>query len=483
MSNDERRMSNDEVPVNHFDIRNSTFDIRYCFSCVAVRLIFPLKCFSLLFTPSSAFGGLPGRLLRTSAGEGRASLPPLLFTLLFTLHPSPFTFIALSQVLVGADRLVADEFMLIDGKRVGLVTNHTGVLSNGNHLADVLHATPRVTLQALFGPEHGIRGETEGGLEISHGRDAKTGARVYSLYGKIRKPTSEMLDSVDVLMFDIQDVGTRFYTYISTMSYAMEAAAGKGIPFIVLDRPNPIRGTWVEGFIRDDSLRSFVGLHPIPIAHGMTIGELAMLINGAGWLENGIKADLIVVPMKGWKREMWYDETGLQWVAPSPNMKTQSTAVVYPGTCLIEGTNLSEGRGTNKPFEYIGAPYVDGKRWAVALNSYKLPGVKFEPIRFTPENNPQISTKHGGKECGGVFIHVTDRNAYEPVKTGVFILVSAKQLFPNEFGWRKASIDRLSGTTLLRESVEKRLSAPEIVELWLNRIKKFEPLRGKYLLY
>ena len=404
-------------------------------------------------------------------------------SILFTLHPLLFTFFAYSQVLVGADRLVSDEFVLIEGKRVGLVTNHTGILSDGRHLADVLHEDRRVTLQALFGPEHGIRGETEGGLEVSHDRDAKTGARVFSLYGATNKPTPEMLDSIDMLLFDIQDVGVRFYTYISTMSYAMEAAAEKGIPFIVLDRPNPIRGTEVEGFVREDSLRSFVGLHPIPIAYGMTIGELAMLFNGAGWLKGGVRANLIVVPMKGWKRSMWYDETGVRWIPPSPNMKTLSTAVVYPGTCLIEGTNLSEGRGTDKPFEYIGAPYVDGEKWAELLNSYDLPGVRFEPVRFTPAPNESVNPKHASKECEGVFLNVTDRNVYEPVKTGIYILVSAKHLFPRDFGWRKASIDRLSGTPMLRESIDKGLSASKIVELSQKTIEQFEHLRSRYLLY
>jgi uncharacterized protein YbbC (DUF1343 family) len=263
----------------------------------------------------------------------------------------------------------------------------------------------------------------------------------------------------------------------------MEAAAEKGIPFIVLDRPNPIRGTLIEGFIREDSVRSFVGLHPLPIAYGMTMGELAMLINGAGWLKNGVKANLIVVPMKGWRREMWYDQTGLRWIPPSPNMKTLSTAVVYPGTCLMEGTNLSEGRGTERPFEYIGAPYIDGVKWARILNSYGLAGVRFDPIRFTPDANPQVHTKYAGNECGGVFVNVTDRDAYEPVKAGIAILVSVQHLFPREFQWRESSIDRLSGVRALRMMIGRGAGIPDIVKKSHKGLEEFETLRKRFLLY
>ncbi len=397
-------------------------------------------------------------------------------------------------VKTGADLLFEKHFALIEGKRVGLITNHSALLSNGavfrhpvqrdKHLADVLFEEKRTKLTVLFGPEHGIRGDAPDGRSIQHGTDTKTGLPVYSLYGQVRKPTPDMLKDVDVLIFDIQDIGARFYTYISTMSYGMEAAAELGIPYIVLDRPNPIRGTWVEGFIREDTLASFVGLHSIPVAHGMTIGELARLFNGEGWLAKRVKATLTVVEMEGWKRSMWYDETGLQWVRPSPNMVTLRTATVYPGTCFIEGTNLSEGRGTERPFEYIGAPWVDGKRWAHELNALHLPGVRFESIEFTPEEIPHAAAnpKHRGIKCGGIFVNVTDRNRYEPVRTGVAILSTAKRLFP-EMQWRVSSIDRLAGTTKLRLSIDAGMSPDAIAGSWKVEVEQFKRLREQYLLY
>lgn len=389
------------------------------------------------------------------------------------------------DVRTGADHLLSDRTDLIAGKRIGLVTNHTALLSDGRHLADALASDERTTLVALFGPEHGIRGESPGGLSVDHGIDAATGVQVFSLYGTTRKPTPEMLEGIDVLLFDIQDIGARFYTYISTMSYAMEAAAEQGIPFIVLDRPNPIRGTWVEGFIREDSLRSFVGLQPIPIVHGMTVGELASLFNGEGWLEGGIKADLTVVRMSGWSRGMWYDETGLQWVKPSPNMATMRTAVVYPGTCLIEGANLSEGRGTERPFEYLGAPFVDGTLWAETLNALALPGVTFSPVTFTPKSIPGVTgrPKHEGDACKGIFVNVLDRDVYEPVRTGVFILSTARSLFPSDFRWREGAIDRLSGTTLVRTVLDRGGDPNELVDSWKEGVENFRRIREKYLLY
>ncbi len=390
-----------------------------------------------------------------------------------------------APVKTGADLLLSEYLHLIEGKRVGLVTNHSGVLSDGRHLADALAATPGVTLAALFGPEHGIRGDAPDGTTIHDSIDQRTQVPVYSLYGSINKPTPEMLKSIDVLLFDIQDVGVRFYTYTSTLSLTMEAAAEQGIPYVVLDRPNPIRGTRVEGFMLEDSLRSFVGLHPIPIAYGMTIGELATLFNGEGWLRNGVRANLTVMRMKGWKRTMWYDETGLRWIKPSPNIATLRTAIVYPGTCLIEGTNISEGRGTERPFEFIGAPFIDGDRWATELNSLRLPGVLFQPIAFTPRSIPNVaaSPKHEGKLCRGVHVDVTDREMFEPVRTGVSILAVGRRLFGSAMEWRERSIDRLSGTSSLRAMVDAGKSGDEIAASWREGIAEFTSLREKYLLY
>lgn len=392
---------------------------------------------------------------------------------------------AAAQVKTGADLLFEKHFKLIEGKRVGLVTNHTAMLSNGKHLADALHEDKRTKLVALFGPEHGVRGDAPAGDKISDAVDGKTGVPAYSLYGGINKPTKEMLKDVDVLIYDIQDVGVRFYTYISTLSYAMEAAAEHKIPYVVLDRPNPIRGTWVEGFNRDDSLRSFVGLHPIALANGMTIGELATMYNNEGWLKGGVKANLTVVKMEGWKRSMWYDQTGLKWLPPSPNIPTLDAAILYPGTCLFEGTNLSEGRGTLRPFENIGAPYIDGSKWAKALNDAKLKGVAFEAVEFTPRSIPNMATrpKRLGEKCGGVLVKVTNRDVLEPVKVGVAMLVTAKALYPDSLKWRERSIDRLSGTPKLRKAIDAGATTEEIVVMWKSDVEQFKKVRAKHLLY
>jgi uncharacterized protein YbbC (DUF1343 family) len=286
-----------------------------------------------------------------------------------------------------------------------------------------------------------------------------------------------MLEGLDVLLYDIQDVGARFYTYISTMTYAMEAAAEAGIPFVVLDRPNPITGERVEGFVLEDSLKSFVGLHPIPIVHGMTTGELASMINGQGWLKGGVRANLTVVRMRGWERSMWYDETGLAWISPSPNMRTLRTVVVYPGTCLFEGTNLSEGRGTDSPFELVGAPFIDAEEWAETLNGLKLPGVQFEPELFTP-----TGSKHSGVECRGVRVNVTNRAVFEPVRTGIWMLATALDLHRDKFAWRPQAIDRLAGTALVRQSVgEGRTGA--LLEHASRSLDGFLTLRSRFLLY
>ncbi len=388
------------------------------------------------------------------------------------------------QVKTGADLLFEKQFKLIEGKRVGLVTNHSALLSNGKHLADALNEDKRTKLTVLFGPEHGVRGDAPAGAQIDNDMDTKTGVRVYSLYGKINKPTPEMLRDVDVLIYDIQDVGVRFYTYVSTLSYAMEAAAENNIPYIVLDRPNPIRGTWVEGFNRDDSLRSFVGLHPIVIAHGMTIGELATMYNDEGWMKDGVKAKLTVVKMEGWMRSMWYDETGLKWVRPSPNLPTLKSAIVYPGTCFFEGVNISEGRGSEHPFEYMGAPYIDPVKWANALNACNLQGVEFEPTNFTPRSieGVVLHPKYEGVSCKGVWVRIIDRNVLEPVKVGVYMLATAKELFADSVKWRR-SINRLAGTPKLAAAIDAGVPPERIVEMWRDDVEKFKKIRAKHLLY
>ena len=388
-------------------------------------------------------------------------------------------------VTCGADELLAHHKDLIVGKRIGLITNQSAVLADGRRLSDVLARDSDVKLIALFSPEHGIQGLKAEGASVQQMRDSAAGIPVYSLYGAVQKPTEEMLKGVDVLIFDVQDVGARFYTFLSTMLLAEEAAAEHGIPFLVLDRPNPIRGIIMEGPLRDDSLRSFVGWPPIPIAHGMTIGELAAMANGEGWLKNGLKSKLTVITMKRWKRTMWYDETGLQWIPPSPNMPTIQTAIVYPGTCLIEGTNVSEGRGSEKPFEYIGAPWVDEQQLAQMLNNDSLPGVSFQPITFVPSVRKEASRdlKYKGALCRGVFINVTARDFYHPVETGIALLCALQALFPAHFQMHNHQIDLLIGAPTVREMISRQVPFHLIVGSWSNELSHFGEKRRKYLLY
>jgi uncharacterized protein YbbC (DUF1343 family) len=388
----------------------------------------------------------------------------------------------IASVRTGADILVSERLGEIAGKRVGLVCNHTSRLKDGRHLADVLHGATGVSLVALFGPEHGIRGDQEG--SVVNGVDSKTGVPVYSLYGSSYAPPVTVLDSIDLLLFDIQDVGARFYTYISTLGHVMTAAARAGVPVIVLDRPNPIRGISVEGPVRLDSLASFVGYAPIPVTHGMTVGELSLLYNGEGYLQGGVRADLSVIAMRGWTRGLWFDETGLEWVKPSPNMATVETATVYPGACFFEGTNLSEGRGTDRPFEMIGAPWVDTARVLAALKGLRLAGVEFRGAGFTPRQNQQGAVpKHNGAECRGVRLVVTDRNRFVPVATGVALLWAFKTSHPKEFQWRAGSIDRLAGTPVLREMLDAGRDPATIAGAWAEQVGRFRSIRSKYLLY
>ncbi|PLR74029.1 DUF1343 domain-containing protein [Bacillus sp. UMB0728] len=381
---------------------------------------------------------------------------------------------------LGIEVLLDDQKELIEGKRVGLITNPTGVDQELNSIVDLLHNDPEVELTALYGPEHGVRGSAQAGEYVEFYTDEKTGLPVYSLYGATKKPTPEMLENVDVLLFDIQDVGTRFYTYIYTMAYAMEAAKENDIPFIVLDRPNPLGGTEVEGPVLETPYKSFVGNYEIPLRHGMTVGELAKLFNE----EFKISADLTVVKMKGWKRDMLYDETGLQFVMPSPNMPTLDTALVYPGAALIEGTNVSEGRGTTKPFELIGAPFINADNLAQQLNSLNLKGVSFRAASFTPS-----ISKHAGKLSHGIQIHITDPDEFEPVKTGLHIVKSIHDLYPEDFAFRAEDsrgisfFDQLIGNGWVREAIEEGKSVEWIESQWKDELKDFTKVRKDYLMY
>ncbi len=386
---------------------------------------------------------------------------------------------------IGADRLVNDSMKLIDGKNVGIVTNNTGLLSNGTHIVDTLHSLQNVKVVALFGPEHGIRGKAPAGAKVESDVDQKTQIPVYSLYGKISKPTKEMLKNIDVLIYDIQDVGARFYTYISTLYYVLQAGAENNIPVIVLDRPNPINGVSVDGPVRADDQKSFVGIAPIPIMYGMTIGELAEFFVGEGYLGGNLKPDLTVVKLKNWNRDKHYDDFSIPWVKPSPNIPDINTAIVYPGTCLIEGVNVSEGRGTYHPFLTIGAPYINSKELINQIEKEGAAGVELSEINFTPVNIPTMAAnpKYKGEECNGISIKITDRNKFEPVKFGIELVYALHKLYPEKLKFRDAGFDRLSGDSEVRKDILAGKTPDEIFAKWQPKLNKFLNIREKYLLY
>jgi uncharacterized protein YbbC (DUF1343 family) len=388
----------------------------------------------------------------------------------------------LAAVRLGSDVLLSSG--RLKGARVGVVCNHASIDRGFCHVIDRVAATEGVTLAAIFGPQHGFRSDVQDNMvETPHRDDPRRRVPVYSLYSETREPTSEMLRGIDVLLIDLQDIGARIYTYIYTMANCLRAAARHGVAVVVCDRPNPIGGNSIEGARLREGWDSFVGLYPIPMRHGMTIGELAKLFNK----EFGIGASLEVVPMEGWTRSAYADSTGLPWVMPSPNMPTLDTAIVYPGTVLFEGTMLSEGRGTTRPFELVGAPWIDAERFAGEMNERRLSGVHFRPAGFEP-----TFQKHAKQPCGGCQIHVTDREAFQPVKTGVALIEMFRRFDPARFQWRqppyeyeheKMPIDILAGSNLLREQIESGLSAEEIAASWRDDEEGFRHLRQPYLLY
>ncbi len=378
------------------------------------------------------------------------------------------------KVELGVDRLMENPEIL-KGKRVGLITNPTGINAERTSIVDLFDQSDDFELTALYGPEHGVRGDAQAGSTVSSYIDDVTGLPVYSLYGATKKPTAEMLQDVDVLVFDIQDVGTRYYTYIYTMAYAMEAAAENDIPFVVLDRPNPQGGLRVDGPVLDPDYSSFIGLYPIPLKHGMTVGELARLFN----TEYQIQADLEVVKMKGWKRSMMYEDTGLPFVMPSPNMPTTDTVNVYPATGLFEGTNLSEGRGTTKPFQLIGAPYIKAHDYANELNELELPGVAFRAASFTP-----TFSKHAGKLTHGVEVYVTDPVRFESTRTGIAMIQTAHDMYPDDFEFLANDfITKLTGNAYVKDMILEGAPLEDILMKIENERDAFLPIRKEYLLY
>jgi uncharacterized protein YbbC (DUF1343 family) len=385
-------------------------------------------------------------------------------------------------VVLGSDRLLAST--ALDGKRVGLVCNPASVDRELRHVADRVAAVPGPRLTALFGPQHGFRSDVQDNMiETRHAQDEVRRVPVYSLYSEVREPTPAMLRDLDVLVIDLQDVGVRIYTYIYTMANCLMAARKQGLKVIVCDRPNPIGGAQVEGPVLVPGWESFVGMYPIPMRHGMTIGEIARLFND----HFGIGADLEVVAMEGWRRDMYFDATGLTWIISSPNIPTFDTTTVYPGGVLFEGTNVSEGRGTTRPFELVGAPWVVAERFADAMNRRELPGVFFRPALFEPTFH-----KHARRRCAGCQVHVRDRWTFRPVESGVALIEAFRAASPDQFGWKnppyeyefhKMPIDCLAGSSELREQIDADVPAREIARSWEAPVEAFMRIRERFLLY
>ena len=390
----------------------------------------------------------------------------------------------LKPVKLGLEQILTDQAELLKNMRVGLICNQASVNHSFQHAADLLYRNPAVNLVALFGPQHGIRGDVQDNMiETRHGQDKLTGLPVYSLYSETREPSREMLLDIDALVFDLQDVGCRVYTFIYTMANAMRACALHNKKMIILDRPNPIGGVAVEGNSLEEGHESFVGQYPIPMRHGLTVGELAKLFNE----EFAFNCDLKVVAMNGWERNCYYDETDAPWIMPSPNMPTVETAAVFPATVYFEGTQVSEGRGTTRPFEIVGAPYIDADDYAEALASLELPGIIFRPVNFLP-----TFQKHAGEVCGGVFVHITNRKTFEPVISGLGMVKTAFDLYPDDFKWKnppyeyvydRNPFDVIAGTTRIREMFEEKTDLKSIKLSWQKDVKDFEQIRDKYLLY
>jgi len=405
-----------------------------------------------------------------------------------------------SRVQLGAEVLLEKPPAVVRGKKVGLITNPTGLDGNLNSLVQRFRESPDFKLEALYGPEHGVRGNAQAGETVPYYIDPQFQLPVFSLYGQSENPPPGMLrnidafmrsfdttntgkqaegamiDDVEVMLFDIQDVGTRIYTYIATMAYAMVACAEREVPFIVLDRPNPINGVDLEGpLLEYPRYSSFVGLYPIPVRHGMTVGELAWLFNDRFLTR---KAPLTVVPMKGWQRKQWHDETGLPWVMPSPNMPTLDTATVYPGQVYLEGTNLSEGRGTTRPFELFGAPWIDGPRLADRLNRLDLPGVRFREAWFTPS-----FSKFQGQPCGGCQMHVIDRAHFRPFQTTLRIFATVREMHPGRLEFHAEYFDQIIGSARVRETLEKNEDITALMESFAGDVIDFAKRRKAYLLY
>jgi uncharacterized protein YbbC (DUF1343 family) len=388
-----------------------------------------------------------------------------------------------AQIINGADLLFSENLNLIKGKSVAVVCNHSSLLSNGTHLVDSLLSLKDVKVIVTFTPEHGFKGDEEAGKNIDYKNDLYKEVPIVSLYGKDKKPSNEILKDVDVLIFDIQDVGARFYTYISTLYFVIEAAGENNIPIIILDRPNPIGGNYVDGPILDPNLKSFVGIAQLPITYGMTVGELANYFIGEKIIATSKKISLEVIKIKNWNREIPTEFTS-KWNSPSPNMNSLETALVYPGICLLEGTNISEGRGTRFPFLQFGAPFIKADDVIDKLNIFKIEGAQFESVSFTPEDIESMATnpKFRNTTCYGIKLKITDPEKFESVKFGTKLLFVLVKLYGNKIKFNN-SFDKLAGTDQLRKDLIQKIAPDKIIASWQKDLIKFEKKRKKYLLY
>jgi uncharacterized protein YbbC (DUF1343 family) len=393
-----------------------------------------------------------------------------------------------SVIATGADVLVRSGFAALDGKRVGLITNQTGRVGD-RHLADLIAEAANVRLTAIFAPEHGFRGSVEAGEKVADRIDKKTGVEVHSLYGATRKPTPAMLRDVDVLVFDIQDIGVRFYTYVSTMGLAMQAAAAQGIPFLVLDRPNPLGGHYVSGFVLNSRYTSFVGQYPIPIAHGLTVGELALMIKGEGWLSALDGLDLVIGKMEGWRRDMRWPDLGREWVATSPNIPSYESALLYPGIGIVGETAVNEGRGTEAPFTRFGAPWLDAEEMARGMMSLGLPGVRFEAMVYTPRSLAGVATnpRYLNQRVKAVRVIVTDTGAVTPLEIGLqalsLLIVEARRAGVRTFFPNRRMFQLIAGDRRLYNQLRAQWSGSRIIAGWAGEVERFKSKRRAYLLY
>ena len=386
--------------------------------------------------------------------------------------------VPIRHITPGIEVLLSDRLESLKGKRVALLTNQTGVDRKGVSNVDLLRAHPSINLVALFSPEHGVRGAAQAGEKVASGIDPKSGLPVHSLYGETKMPTAKMMQGIDIVLVDLQDVGTRFYTYASTLLYMLRAAETSGSEVIVLDRPNPQGGVMIEGPVLEPAFASFVGSYAVPVRHGMTFGELAQMFVG----EDRLRTRLRVIPMRGWSRDLApYLAWDLPWVPPSPNMLSPRTAAVYPGTALFEGTNISEGRGSEKPFEYIGGPFIDGAALAQRLHAMGLPGVDFKPVSFTPD-----FSKYAGQHCHGVWVILTNNKTFQPFRTGIALVKTVHDMYPDKFEFRPGApsfFDQMAGTDSVRKGILDGKSVSDIERQWQDGLNAFMHVRARYLMY